>query len=60
MKDELEAELEELESFELEEQLLEPATKLPSAPVRVPAGRQPAKKDEDDAELAELQREMAL
>ncbi|KAL0330736.1 UNVERIFIED_CONTAM: Vacuolar protein sorting-associated protein [Sesamum angustifolium] len=60
-EDELEAELEELEGAELEEQLLQPATTAPAAPVRVPAGRQPVKKvaDEDD-ELAELQREMAL
>lgn len=61
LQDELEAELEELEGAELEEQLLQPATTAPAAPVRVPAGRQPAKKVEDeDDELAELQREMAL
>lgn len=61
LQDELEAELEELEGAELEEQLLQPATTAPAAPVHVPAGRQPVKKvaDEDD-ELAELQREMAL
>ncbi|CAA0806703.1 Vacuolar protein sorting-associated protein 32 homolog 1 [Striga hermonthica] len=60
-EDELEAELEELEGAELEEQLLQPATTAPAAPVRVPAGRQPANKVEDeDDELAELQREMAL
>ncbi|GER38828.1 charged multivesicular body protein 4b [Striga asiatica] len=59
--DELEAELEELEGAELEEQLLQPATTAPAAPVRVPAGRQSLKKVEDeDDELAELQREMAL
>ena len=57
----MEAELEELEGTELEEQLLQPATTAPAAPVRVPAGRQPAKKvEDDDDELAELQREMAL
>ncbi|RVW38211.1 Vacuolar protein sorting-associated protein 32-like 1 [Vitis vinifera] len=38
-EDELEAELEELEGFELEEQLLQPATTAPAAPVHVPAGR---------------------
>ncbi|KAL0372159.1 UNVERIFIED_CONTAM: Vacuolar protein sorting-associated protein [Sesamum calycinum] len=60
-EDELEAELEELEGAELEEQLLQPATTAPAAPVRVPAGRQPAQKvQNDDDELAELQREMAL
>ncbi|XP_042000593.1 vacuolar protein sorting-associated protein 32 homolog 2-like [Salvia splendens] len=61
-EDELEAELEELEGAELEEQLLQPATTAPAAPVRVPAGgRQPARKvEDDDDELAELQREMAL
>ena len=57
----MEAELEELEGAELEEQLLQPATTAPAAPIRVPAGRQPANKVEDeDDELAELQREMAL
>ncbi|KAL0327517.1 UNVERIFIED_CONTAM: Vacuolar protein sorting-associated protein [Sesamum angustifolium] len=60
-EDELEAELEELEGAELEEQLLQPATTAPAAPVRAPAGRQPARKvQNDDDELAELQREMAL
>lgn len=61
VQDELEAELEELEGAELEDQLLQPATTAPAAPVRVPAGRQPATRVEDeDDELAELQREMAL
>lgn len=62
LQDELEAELEELEGAELEEQLLQPATTAPAAPVRVPAGRQqPARRvEEEDDELAELQREMAL
>ncbi|KAK2986249.1 hypothetical protein RJ640_027344 [Escallonia rubra] len=62
-EDELEAELEELESAELEDQLLMPA--ISAAPVRVPAGKVPArpalqmsKADED--ELAALQAEMAL
>uniref|UniRef100_A0A2P2LU52 Vacuolar protein sorting-associated protein 32-2-like protein n=2 Tax=Rhizophora mucronata TaxID=61149 RepID=A0A2P2LU52_RHIMU len=61
-EDDLEAELEELEGAELEEQLLQPAT---TAPVQVPAGRQPVRpapqkhKAEED-ELAALQAEMAL
>ena len=64
-QDELEAELEELEGAELEEQLLQPATTAPAAPVNVPAGRQPTRpvaqknKAEED-ELAALQAEMAL
>ncbi|CAK7343866.1 unnamed protein product [Dovyalis caffra] len=40
-QDELEAELEELEGAELEEQLLQPATTAPAAPVQVPAGKKP-------------------
>ena len=57
----MEAELEELEGAELEEQLLQPATTALAAPIRVPARRKPANKVEDeDDELAELQREMAL
>ncbi|KAI7744127.1 hypothetical protein M8C21_015071 [Ambrosia artemisiifolia] len=42
-EDELEAELEELEGADLEEQLLQPATATPAAPVSVPvpAGKQP-------------------
>ncbi|GKV28054.1 hypothetical protein SLEP1_g37153 [Rubroshorea leprosula] len=68
-EDELEAELEELESAELEEQLLQPATSAPAAPVQVPAGRQPARpaaqkrteeEEEEEDELAALQKEMAL
>ncbi|KAG5578272.1 hypothetical protein H5410_058406 [Solanum commersonii] len=64
-EDELEAELEELEGAELEEQLLQPATTAPSAPIHLPAGRQqvhPAaqhSRTEED-ELAALQAEMAL
>ncbi|KAI5434535.1 hypothetical protein KIW84_021390 [Lathyrus oleraceus] len=42
-EDELEAELEELESVELEEQLLQPATTAPAATSYVPAGRQPTR-----------------
>ncbi|KAF2550012.1 hypothetical protein F2Q68_00037572 [Brassica cretica] len=59
-EDELEAELEELEGAELEEQLLQPTTVLPS----VPAGRQQArpipKRTAEEEELAALQAEMAL
>lgn len=65
LQDELEAELEELEGAELEEQLLQPATQAPAAPVQVPAGRQPArpvpqKRTAEEDELAALQAEMAL
>lgn len=64
-QDELEAELEELEGAELEEQLLQPATTAPAAPVHAPAGRQPtrpvtAKRTAEEDELAALQAEMAL
>lgn len=67
LQDELEAELEELEGAELEEQLLQPTTTAPAAPVHVPtpAGRQPVrpapqKIAAEEDELAALQREMAL
>ncbi|XP_057747237.1 vacuolar protein sorting-associated protein 32 homolog 2-like [Arachis stenosperma] len=58
----LEAELEELEGAQLEEQLLQPATTAPVAPVHVPAGRQPNRPvpAKPTAELAALQAEMAL
>ncbi|KAL8037721.1 hypothetical protein ABFX02_11G056600 [Erythranthe guttata] len=60
-EDELEAELEELEEAELEEQLLQPATTAPSAgPVKVPTGRVPRIRTEEEDELAALQAEMAL
>jgi charged multivesicular body protein 4 len=65
-EDELEAELEELEGAELEEQLLQPATTAPAAPVQVPGGRQPARaapqkqRTAEEDELAALQAEMAL
>ncbi|GAB4842347.1 hypothetical protein Ancab_012317 [Ancistrocladus abbreviatus] len=64
-EDELEAELEELEGAELEEQLLQPATTAPAAPVQVPSGRQPTrpvpqKNTAEEDELAALQAEMAL
>ncbi|KAE9464474.1 hypothetical protein C3L33_03587, partial [Rhododendron williamsianum] len=58
-------ELEELESAELEEELLQPATTAPAAPVHAPAGKQPAraapqKRTAEEDELAALQAEMAL
>ena len=62
----MEAELEELEGAELEEQLLQPATTAPAAPVQyIPTGRQPArpapqKNTTEEDELAELQKEMAM
>ncbi|KAI3422890.1 uncharacterized protein J3R85_011627 [Psidium guajava] len=63
-EDELEAELEELEGAELEEQLLQPATTAPAAPVHVPAGPRPARpvpqRTAEEDELAALQAEMAL
>ncbi|KAG9151355.1 hypothetical protein Leryth_020958 [Lithospermum erythrorhizon] len=64
-EDELEAELEELESAELEEELLQPASTAPAASVQVPAGRQPARpapqrRTAEEDELAALQAEMAL
>jgi charged multivesicular body protein 4 len=61
-QDELEAELEELEGAELEEQLLQPATTAPAAPVQVPAGKKPVpqKRTAEEEELANLQAEMAL
>ncbi|WMV42433.1 hypothetical protein MTR67_035818 [Solanum verrucosum] len=62
-EDELEAELEELEGAELEEQLLQPATTAPNAPINLPAGRQqvrPAAQKTEEDELAALQAEMAL
>ncbi|KAL3586247.1 hypothetical protein D5086_013114 [Populus alba] len=61
-QDELEAELEELEGAELEEQLLQPATTAPAAPVQVPAGKKPVpqKRTAEEEELASLQAEMAL
>lgn len=58
----MEAELEELESAELEEQLLQPATTAHAAPLYVPPGKQPAQRQNktDEDELAELQADMAL
>lgn len=64
----MEAELEELEGAELEEQLLQPATTAPVAPVHVPAGKQPARATPqkttattaEEDELAALQAEMAM
>lgn len=76
IKDELEAELEELEGAELEEQLLAPATTAPAAPVYTPstatasastAGKQPMRptaqrtqSTPEEDELAALQAEMAM
>lgn len=64
LKDELEAELEELEGAELEEQLLQPFTTAPTAPIHVPEGKLPARptpqKNSEEDELAALQAEMAL
>ncbi|KAL6496720.1 hypothetical protein OROHE_027375 [Orobanche hederae] len=66
-EDELEAELEELEGAELEEQLFQPTTAAPTAPVHVnaPVGRQPTRpapqrNNHEEDELAALQAEMAL
>jgi hypothetical protein len=64
-KDELEAELEELEGAELESQLLEPVAATRVHPVQVPANKQPTrpvpqKSTAEDDELAALQAEMAL
>lgn len=66
LKDELEAELEELEGAELEEQLLQPATATPATQLyNAPANKQPVrpishKKTAEEDELAALQAEMAL
>ncbi|KAM7258580.1 hypothetical protein ACFE04_014321 [Oxalis oulophora] len=60
-EDELEAELEELEGAELEEQLLQPATQAPVAPVyNAPSRPQPVKRRTEEDELVALQAEMAL
>lgn len=65
LQDELEAELEELESIELEEELLQPVGKTPAAPVHVPTVDQPTsppaqKQTAEDDEIAALQAEMTL
>ncbi|CAN6824831.1 unnamed protein product [Brassica oleracea] len=59
-RDELEAELEELEGAELEEQLLQPATPMPSVPGRQPVRPAAPKRTAEEEELAALQAEMAL
>ncbi|KNA18108.1 hypothetical protein SOVF_073750 [Spinacia oleracea] len=62
-EDELEAELEELEGAELEEQLLQPATTAPIAPIHAPVMNPPRptpQKNTDEDELAALQAELAL
>ncbi|KAL5096363.1 hypothetical protein RYX36_000690 [Vicia faba] len=65
MMDELEAELEELESAELEEQLLQPATIALAATSYLSAGCQPtrpvpAKLNPEEDEWEALQAKMAL
>lgn len=65
MQDELEAELEDLEGALLEEQLTQPSTVAPAAPVHVPSGRQPIhsvlhKNTDEEDELAALTAELAL
>jgi len=67
LKDELEAELEELEGAELEEELLQPITSVPTVPVGTPAGKllaQPTPQKNtatpEEDELAKLQAELAL
>lgn len=63
-QDELEAELEELESAELEERLLQPINSTPADHIRVPNRPQPRpvphKLTAEEDELAALQAEMAL
>ncbi|XP_059274538.1 vacuolar protein sorting-associated protein 32 homolog 2-like [Lycium ferocissimum] len=59
-EDELQAELEELESAELEEQLLQPETTAPAAVEKQPARPIPRIRTAEDDELAALQAEMAL
>ncbi|KAL3744815.1 hypothetical protein ACJRO7_013993 [Eucalyptus globulus] len=65
-EDELESDLEELEGAELEEQLLQPATTAPAAPVHVPTGPGPRpacpvpQRTAEEDELAALQAEKAL
>ncbi|CAN6832186.1 unnamed protein product, partial [Brassica oleracea] len=59
-RDELEAELEELEGAELEEQLLQPATPMPSVPGRQPVRPAAPKRTAEEEELAALQAEMDL
>ncbi|KAJ8528245.1 hypothetical protein K7X08_021937 [Anisodus acutangulus] len=59
-EDELEAELEELESAELEEQLLQPATTASAAAEKHPGRPIPQNHTAEEDELAALQEEMAL
>ncbi|PHT52131.1 Vacuolar protein sorting-associated protein 32 -like protein 2 [Capsicum baccatum] len=61
-EDELEAELEELESAELEEELLQPATTASVAAIHAAAEKQPTRpiRAAEEDELAALQAEMAL
>ncbi|KAL8137247.1 hypothetical protein V2J09_003248 [Rumex salicifolius] len=59
-EDELEAELEELESAELEEELLQPITQAPLHSTQIPARPVPKKQTAEDDEIAALQADMAL
>ncbi|KAM3321146.1 vacuolar protein sorting-associated protein 32 2 [Capsicum chacoense] len=61
-EDELEAELEELESAELEEELLQPANTASAAAIHAAAEKQPTRpiRAAEEDELAALQAEMAL
>ncbi|PHU08154.1 Vacuolar protein sorting-associated protein 32 -like protein 2 [Capsicum chinense] len=61
-EDELEAELEELESAELEEELLQPATTASAAAIHAAAEKQPTRpiRAAEEDELAALQAEMTL
>ncbi|CAN6824863.1 unnamed protein product [Brassica oleracea] len=53
-RDELEAELEELEGAELEEQLLQQATPMPSVPGRQPVRPAAPKRTAEEEELAAI------
>nr|XP_043606035.1 vacuolar protein sorting-associated protein 32 homolog 2-like [Erigeron canadensis] len=61
-EDELEAELEELQGLELEDKLLQPATKAHESAFHAPAGKQPARRQTspDEDEIAALQAELAI
>ncbi|KAG6511462.1 hypothetical protein ZIOFF_029530 [Zingiber officinale] len=64
-EDELLAELDELDDYELMDQLLQPATTAPAASLPVPTGRLPTrpvpqKNSSEEDEIAALQAEMAM
>lgn len=64
-QDELLAELDELDDYELMDQLLQPATTVPAASLPVPTGRLPIrpvtqKNSSEEDEIAALQAEMAM